>query len=91
MNITLTEKESTKLARLDVEHRRAAGKKDTEKVAAKLVNTLTEKVAKRLAKIAYSFNEWPTGFSDASQKAFRNSARQIIRLILTNVARGIER
>jgi hypothetical protein len=53
--------------------------------------TLTERVAMKLAKIAYPFNEWPTGFSDASQKAFRNSAKQIIRMVLVNVSKGIER
>lgn len=53
----------------------------TTKRTMKAKKTLNEKIAEKLAKITYPFNVWPIGFSEASQEALRNSAKQIIRMV----------
>ena len=43
--------------------------------------SLVERVAKELANITYPRNKWTEGFSPAAQEAWRETARQIIRMI----------
>ena len=42
---------------------------------------LRERIARKIAKIAYPHNSWPNEFSEASRQAFFGSARQIITMV----------